>query len=392
VYAKPNVSFSNNAAGCLSTSGLVQFTGNASTPDGQTINSYLWNFGDPNATPGNPNTSVLQNPTHNYQQGTYNITFSATTVNGCMKDTVMTITFNLKPALAFPPLNAVCENAPAFSIANANVTNGITGTGTYSGPGTNPAGMFNPALAGYGTHTIWYKFTSTANCIDSISQTILVHARPRTSFTIPSGGCIAANGLVQFTNTSTIPDAQTMTWLWTFNDPNATPGNPNTSTALNPSHNFQEGTYNINLSATSSNGCVKDTTITATFSLTPALLFPALTNVCQNPGAPPTSIATASVTNGVVGTGVYSGPGIISPAGMFDPNVAGPGIHTITYTFTSAAGCSSAITRSIEVYARPSATFTTNAAGACLGQSVTLTSTATIPAGSIVRWNWNLGD
>lgn len=392
VYAKPQVSFTNNANGCLSPAGLVQFTGNISTPDGQTIGSQLWNFGDPNASPGNPNTSTLLNPSHNYQQGTYNINFSATTTNGCAKDTTMTVTFNLKPALSYLPLAAVCENAPAFSIASAMVTNNVTGTGVYSGPGMNAAGMFDPAVAGYGTHTIWYKFTSTANCIDSVSQTILVHARPRTSFTIPASGCIPVGGLVQFTNTSTIPDAQTMSYLWTFNDPNATPGNPNTSTAQNPSHNFQEGTYNINLTVTSSNGCVKDTTITATFKLTPALSFPALTNLCQNPGAPPVSVASATVTNGVAGTGAYSGPGIISPNGMFDPAVAGTGVHTITYTYTSSSGCIATATSSIEVYARPGASFTTSAAGICLGQPVTLTSTSTISSGSITNWNWNLGN
>lgn len=392
VYAKPVVSFTNNANGCLDPSGLVQFFGTASAPDGQAIDAYLWNFGDPNATPPNPNTSIIQNPTHNYQQGTYNVNFRATTINGCMKDTTMSLTFNLKPSLAYPPLNAVCENAPAFSIANATVTNGVTGSGIYTGPGTNAAGMFDPAVAGYGTHTIWYKFTAAGNCVDSISQTILVHARPRTSFTIPASGCLPVNGQVQFTNTSTIPDAQTMTWLWNFNDPNATPPNPNTSTAQNPSHNFQQGTYNINLAATSSNGCVKDTTITAVFNLTPALAYPAITAVCQDLGAAPTSVASATVTNGVTGNGVYTGPGIVSPAGMFDPNAAGPGIHTITYTFTSAAGCSSTITSTIEVYPQPGATFTISPTGACLGQQVTFTSTASIASGNITSWNWNLGN
>jgi len=255
VYAKPAVSFTNDAAGCLSPAGLVQFTGTATTPDGQTISTYAWNFGDPNATPGNPNTSVLQNPTHNYQQGTYTINFSATTANGCTENTTQTVTFNLKPALTYPLLNAVCENAPAYSIANATVTNGVTGTGIYEGPGTTAAGLFTPAAAGYGTHTIWYKLTSSAGCIDSVSQTILVHARPRTNFTIPASGCLPANGQVQFTNSSTIPDAQTMTWLWNFGDPNATPGNPNTSTAQNPTHNYLEGTYTISSCTTKISCC-----------------------------------------------------------------------------------------------------------------------------------------
>jgi gliding motility-associated-like protein len=388
VYAKPTVSFTNNANGCLTPAGLVQFTGNASSIDGQTITGYAWNFGDPNATTGNPNTSTLQNPSHNFQQGSYNVNFSATTGNGCTKDTTMTLVFNLKPALAFTPIAAVCENAAAFAITGASVTNGVTGNGVYTGPGINASGLFDPAIAGYGSHTIWYKFTTAANCVDSISQTILVHARPRTSFSIPNSGCLAVGGAVQFTNTSTIPDAQTMSWLWNFNDPNATTGNPNTATAQNPTHNFQQGTYSINLSATSSNGCMKDTTITATFNLTPALTFGALADVCQNSSASPSSIASAIVTNGVTGNGVYSGPGIINANGLFDPNIAGAGTHTITYTFTSAAGCAATTTSTIRVFPQPLSDFTISNVNVCLGQSIVFTAAAST---NISNWNWNFG-
>ena len=390
VYAKPSVSFINSASGCLDPSGQVLFNGTAVAADGQSIATYAWNFGDPNATPGNPNTSAIQTPTHNYQQGTYSVNFSATTANGCSKDTTETLTFNLKPLLSYPALNAVCESDAVLSVAAATVTNGVTGTGMYSGPGTDVSGNFDPAVAGYGTHTIKYVFTSGAGCADSIIQTILVHAKPRSGFTFTSG-CLAPNGLVQFTDNTTIPDGQSFTWLWNFNDPNATGGNPNTSTAQNPTHLYGEGTYNVNLAVTTANGCVKDTTINAVFAVTPALQYSPLTAVCQNPGMPPLSVATAAVTNGVTGTGVYSGPGI-TPIGMFDPNAAGQGIHTITYSFTSAGGCTETITSTIEVYPRPTASFNINATDVCLGQGILLTDASTISSGTVNTWNWDFGD
>ena len=77
----------------------------------------------------------------------------------------------------------------AFSIANATVTNGVTGTGIYSGPGTSATGIFTPSVAGVGTHTIWYIFTTLTGCSDSVSQTILVKAKPVVSYTYPLGGC-----------------------------------------------------------------------------------------------------------------------------------------------------------------------------------------------------------
>lgn len=39
--------------------------------------------------------------------------------------------------------------------------------------------------------------------------------------------------------------------------------------------------------------------------------------------------------------GTYSGAGVNSVTAVFTPSLAGPGIHTITYTYTNAAGCSS---------------------------------------------------
>lgn len=390
VYERPAVSFTNNAAGCLDVSGLVQFSGSATTTDAQTISSWAWNFGDPNATPGNPNTSTLQNPSHNYQQGTYTITLTATTSNGCTRTATQTVTFNLKPALTYTALNAVCENDAPLSVAFASVTNGVTGNGVYQGPGTNAAGQFNPATAGFGTHTIWYVFTSGAGCVDSVSQTILVHARPRTRFSLPTPGCLPVNGQVAFTNNSTIPDGQTMTWLWDFGDPFAGPGNLNTSTLLNPTHNYREGTYTIKLTATTNNGCFRDTTVTASFAVTPDLNYGALPGICVN--AAPVSVATGTVLNNVTGTANYSGPGT-NAAGQFDPAAAGPGVHTITYSFTSTGGCTATRTSTIEVYPQPGATFTTaNGGSACLGQTVQITPTATVPAGSITQWSWNLGN
>src|SRR5678815_5127347 len=56
VYAKPVASFTY-LSNCLSPNGLAQFTNTSTVPDGQAMTGYAWNFGDPNANAGNPNTS-----------------------------------------------------------------------------------------------------------------------------------------------------------------------------------------------------------------------------------------------------------------------------------------------------------------------------------------------
>ena len=386
VFAKPVTAFTF-PSGCIASNGLVQFTNTTTVPDGQSISSWTWNFNDPNANGGNPNTSNLQNPSHNFLSGTYNVNLSASTTNSCVKDTTIAATFNLKPALAYPPLNNICENAAPVSVATATVTNGVTGTGVYQGPGTSSNGTFTPSIAGPGTYTIWYVFTSTGNCKDSISQTITVYASPRPNFTYPSG-CLNANGFVQFTNTTTIADAQTLSFAWSFADPNANGSNPNTSTLQNPSHYFLSGIYNVNLSVTSSNGCVKDTTKPSTFNFKPALTYPVLAAVCENISS--ISVATATVTNSVSGTGIYSGAGT-NGAGVFAPSAAGPGVHIIKYVFTSTAGCVDSVTQTIKVHPKPGALFTVTA-NICQNQSATITDQSTIVSGNIITWNWDFGD
>ena len=394
VKAKPVVSYTFPTGGCLPTTGLAQFNGNAALSDGQTVNTWGWTFNDPNANAGNPNNSGLQNPTHNFTaNGTYNVLLTVTSSGGCFGDTTIVHNFNIKPALAYPALASVCVNnaAATVNVASASVTNGASGTGVYSGPGTSAAGIFTPATAGVGTHTIWYKFTTPNGCTDSISQTILVKAKPVVSYTFPTGGCLPTTGLAQFNGNAALSDGQTVnTWAWTFNDPNANAGNPNTSNIQNPTHNFTaNGTYNVQLVVTSSGGCSGDTTIAHNFNIKPALAYPPLATICQSV-AGTVSVATASVTNGATGTGVYSGPGT-SAAGQFNPSVAGSGTHTIWYKFTTPNGCTDSISQTIGVDPKPVAAFTATPS-VCLGTAVTFTDGSSISSGSITQWRWIFGD
>ncbi|MEO6488688.1 MAG: PKD domain-containing protein, partial [Ferruginibacter sp.] len=393
VRAKPKASYTFTNPTCLPTTGLVTFTNGSTIVDAQAMN-YTWNFNDPNATAGNPNTASTTNATHNFLEGTFNVVLTATTTPaGCIHDTTVAITFSVKPALTFSALLAHCQNETTpVSIATASVTNGVTGTGVYSGPGTDAAGNFTPSIAGFGTHTIWYKFTTAGGCKDSISQTIAVRAKPKAKYTFTNPTCLPTTGLVMFTNSSTIADGQTMNYTWNFNDPNATPGNPNTASTANATHNFLEGTFNVVLTATTTPaGCIADTTIAITFSVKPALTFPALTAHCQNETVP-VSIATASVTNGVTGTGVYSGPGT-DVAGNFIPSIAGFGTHTIWYKFTTAGGCKDSVSQTIAVRSKPKAKYTfTNPTCLPTTGSVTFTNSSTIADGQTMNYTWNFND
>src|SRR5690606_14906560 len=60
----------------------------------------------------------------------------------------------------------------------------------------------------------------------------------------------------------------------------------------------------------------------------------------------------ASEITGIEGTGKYSGTGVV-PDGLFNPSVAAPGVHNITYTFTAGNGCTATDLQTIRVLASP---------------------------------------
>ncbi|WP_066402401.1 PKD domain-containing protein [Flavisolibacter tropicus] len=389
VFANPKPSFTY-PVGCLPVNGVVQFNSTTTVPDGQAISSNAWNFGDPNASAGNLNTSSQASPSHTYAYGSYTINYKVITINGCTKDTTVKATFSVRPVLTFASLSPVCESQTGtITVARALVTNGVPGNGVYKGPATTTTGQFTPSQAGAGKHTIWYVYATNGGCTDSVSQEINVYAKPKVDFQYPLA-CLPASGLAAFTNAATISDGQSMTYTWDFSDTNATAANPNTSTQTNPTHNYTKpGTYNIRLSALSVNGCSADTTITATFSIKPQLGFATLAAVCESVKGT-VSIAKGSVTNGVPGIGVYKGAGT-DAAGNFSPSVARSGTHTIWFVFTTPGGCVDSVSQTIVVYPKPQASFTLTP-DICSGGVATLTDRTTITSGSVVKWNWNLGE
>ena len=276
------------------------------------ITGWQWNFGDPNANAGNPNTSTLQNPTHRYTVvGNYTATLVATsntgctdtiaqtfTVNGsvplasftvqntnelcsnkdiiisdassvdfgnivrteiywdwtndptikttdelpaagklythsypafgapatktytirmisysgisCLNVSTKTITVLAAPTLRFDAMNEICSNGDPFQITEAGVTNGVSGTGVFSGPGVSSSGLFNPTVAGAGTHTIRYTFSSSNSCGNYIEQVLVVNPTPN-AFAGPDK-TLLEGGVVQLTPALNAGFPVTYTW------------------------------------------------------------------------------------------------------------------------------------------------------------------------------------
>jgi hypothetical protein len=104
------------------------------------------------------------------------------------------------------------------------------------------------------------------------------------------------------------------------------------------------GTHTVYYTYTDSLGCANTDSTTITVNDLPVVTLPTFPTVCVN--ATPMNLST-----GVPLGGSYSGPGV--SAGMFDPTVAGTGIHPIVYTYTDGNGCTNSTLRNIVVNDSP---------------------------------------
>ncbi len=100
--------------------------------------------------------------------GVVTYTVIGTDGNGCENSASVTVTVNENPTVTMSALAMVCEGG-----AQVALTGGMPAGGTYTGTGVS-GGMFNPATAGIGTHTITYTFVDAEGCSGQAQESIEV--------------------------------------------------------------------------------------------------------------------------------------------------------------------------------------------------------------------------
>jgi hypothetical protein len=259
--------------------------------------------------------------------GSHSVTYSITDGNGCINTSNQTVEVFGLPVASFTGLNATyCIDAATAALIPAQ------GGGTFSGPGISGTD-FDPATAGVGIHTITYTITNGNGCANTSNQIVEVFGLPDASF----------SGL----NATYCVDAATATLTSTLTGGTFS-GLGISGTDFDPA-TAGIGTHTITYSITDGNGCVNTSSQTVEVTALPDAAFNGLaTEYCIN-------AATVTLTPNQAG-GTFSGPGILGSD--FDPNSAGLGIHTITYTITDGNGCLNSSSQIVEVYNLPDATFT----------------------------------
>lgn len=114
---------------------------------------------------------VATNPLVDNPVATTTYTVVGTSMDGCNDTATHTVIVNPIPNVLFNiPASSVCVDDASFQLVSF-VT---PATGTFSGPGVSN-GVFSPATAGNGTHTITYTYTDPNGCDAIVTDVITVN-------------------------------------------------------------------------------------------------------------------------------------------------------------------------------------------------------------------------
>lgn len=320
-----------NATGTINVNGLPTVSANASpgntacegseiTLSGSGAQSYTWTGGVTDGVPFNQPPSTV----------TYTVT--GTDANGCTNTSSISITVYPNPTVGINalPSNTVCSGQ--------SLTLNGTGSGTtYSWSGGITDGTpFTPTASDVYTVTA----TDGNGCTNTTSISVVVNPLP--SVTASSNSPVCSGSDIQLNATS----ASGTSCLWS--GPNAFISALFNEIIPLANELLHEGNYTVvvtdlNTSCTNSQTIFVDVVDQISSTIDP------VAPICQNEG----TIQLTAANSG----GTWSGNGVNS-SGIFNPMVAGPGTHTITYTISG--NCGSSSTEDIIVLEAPTATPTYN--------------------------------
>lgn len=315
-------------------------------------------------------------------------------LSGCSGEEQVNITITSNPTVEF--------TAPEDLDVDAGVQTGLGGgtpaqgttagdMGVYNGPGVTDDGngmtySFDPAAAGVGVHTITYTYTAANGCSASASDDVEVKAvavcptiGEMTITPVCQGESytITVTGLENMAQASNgerdygiafyaFLSADVSTVYSIGGTPFATVpfaelgDDGTTATLVVSAENLIRLTEDNPLiiaildATPADEACRPGLSVTREFTFAPSVSFTAPADLDENAGVQ-TGLGGGTPAQGTEegDQGVYSGPGVTDDGnGMtysFDPAAAGVGVHTITYMYTDANGCSASASDEVEV-------------------------------------------
>jgi gliding motility-associated-like protein len=325
-----------------------------------TINSWIWDFGD-----GSPPVTT-QIAKHTYSAaGDYSIKLIVGTDNGCfsvVKEKYITI--KGLPVVNFSMPEVCSEDIAQFTNLSTDADGNTAGLSYFWDFGDVPGSPLSRekhAPHKYtrpGDYTVTLTVVTADGCSATGSQTFTVNGSDiKADFQVLDENNLCSSKAVSVKNLSKVDGKITkLVWLMDANKPNEFITDEEPEFGEIYEFKYPEPTFpnpiefTIRMYAYSGVDCVEEYSQTITINPSPKLVFDPIPSMCLNAGS--VLINQARETLGVPGIPRYNGPGI-SADGIFDPEVAGLGTHTISYTFDAENRCSEVKTQTITVYPIP---------------------------------------
>ncbi|MBK7558734.1 MAG: PKD domain-containing protein [Chitinophagaceae bacterium] len=379
----PVADFSISALNCLKDT--IQFT-STSTTTGFNIVNYLWNFDDA-TTQGTVNASKLF-----ATPGIQNIRYRIYPDNGCAPgDTTKIVNIFPSPTAVVGVSTPACAGDSVLISDTSSISGGTITSWRYDfGDATILVRTTNTSFyhtySAPGNYTIKLVTTSNNGCIsDTGYRSVTVFAKPVSLFGAATGLCIRDS--VYITDTSSISIGSIANWRYDFGDGNTLVRNTNTP-FYHPYNTA--GTFILSLVTVSDMGCVSDTfrrTITVSDKPRADFTFTALNclkDTIDFNHIPPAG--TFNITGYLWNFDDATTQTTIDARKRF----ATAGVQNIRYRIFTSNGCNGDTTKTINIFDSPIARLgatTTN----CV-DSVLISDTSSIAAGSIPRWQYDFGD
>ncbi|RYZ23340.1 MAG: PKD domain-containing protein [Chitinophagaceae bacterium] len=222
--------------------------------------------------------------------GTYTVKL-VNTYSTCVDSSEKTFTINPVTLASF----SVSDSARCQPSLTTNFTAnspGATGFTWLFGDGSTGSGpTASYTYTNYGDFSPSLVVTDTSGCTDTLTRVSLIRIRhPDIQFVgLPHGGCVPDT--VSF-KANVITSGTVTSWLWNF-------GDGSTSTADSTTHIYpQQGTYNISLTVTTSEGCTETRTLNEGVKVgtrpVPDFVANPLSG-CADPGIQFTNLSTGAI-------------------------------------------------------------------------------------------------
>ena len=382
----PVAGFAASSPTCVGSA--VTFTDLTSFPSG-TIVYWHWTFGDGTDTTYTATSSTIS---HIYSQaGNFNVKLTVNSQNGCENTYQQVIAVSPGPVARFTWQNT-CKGIPTQFIDQSEALAGIAilsrswNFGDPTSGTANTSSLLNPVhtFSNTGPFLVSLITINAMGCSDTIRQQLIITPEPGVDFYHDTVTC-SSIPLTFYTDTTATNIPAVQSYNWSFGDGSAS------SSLQNPVHNFSNpGIYNVILTITDSSGCMNSVSYPVTIGDSPVTSF-SYANSCAGAATQFTDLSFApnngkivscywdfGVNGSLTDTSTFRNP-------SFDFSL--PGIYSVSLTTISESGCTSTLSKPVQVFNKPSAAFKYTASP-CSQGSVQFADSSYSYQSVIKTWQW----